>query len=138
VASVSTSGLVTAHAAGDAAITATSEGKSGSSSVTVTPAPPAPVASVTVSPGAVNLRTGESRQLSVTLRDAAGNVLTGRAVTWSSSNAVVASVSTTGLVTGLLPGQATITATSEGQSGSARATVTLTEEAAAAEGAKHR
>jgi hypothetical protein len=41
-------------------------------------------------------------------------------VSWKSSNELVASPSSTGLVTGLAPGEATITATSEGVSGSAR------------------
>jgi uncharacterized protein YjdB len=80
---------------------------------------------VTVSPATVNLKTGETRQLSVTLRAEDGTVLTGRTVTWSSSNALVASVGSTGLVGGLLPGEATITATSEGKSDGARVKVTL-------------
>jgi hypothetical protein len=63
-------------------------------------------------------------QLAATTKDSAGGVLTGRAVTWASSNTGVASVNGTGLVTGLLAGSATITATSEGKSGSATVTVT--------------
>jgi uncharacterized protein YjdB len=58
------------------------------------------------------------------LKDANGNVLTGRTVTWASSNTGVATVSSSGLATALLVGTATITATSEGKSGSGTITVT--------------
>src|SRR5439155_221985 len=80
----------------------------------ITP-PPTPVATVQVLPGSASVRTGQTTQLSVVLRDAGGNALTGRTVTWGSSNAGTASVSSTGLVTGVAGGTATITATSEGQ-----------------------
>jgi len=125
VATVNGSGLVTAGAAGSATITATSEGQSGTSAVTVTTPAPAPVASVTVSPATVNLGVAGTQQLTATLRDASGNVLTGRSVTWASSNVLVGTVSGSGLVTGLVVGSATITATSEGQNGSAALTVSV-------------
>ncbi|HMH84225.1 MAG TPA: alkaline phosphatase family protein, partial [Gemmatimonadales bacterium] len=48
----------------------------------------------------------------------------GRTVTWTSSNTTVATVSASGLVTGKVAGSATITATSEGQSGTSALTVT--------------
>lgn len=126
VATVSSSGVVTAVAAGTASITATSEGRTGSATVTVNappPPPPAPVASVTVSPGSQTLTTGATAQLTATTRDAQQNVLTGRTVTWTSSNQGVATVSQTGVVTAVSAGSATITATSEGRSGSATVTV---------------
>ena len=122
VATVSTTGLVTAKAAGSATITATSEGKSGTATVTVTVAP---VASVAVSPSSSSLQLGGTVQLSATLKDAAGNVLTGRVVTWASSAPAV-TVSASGLVTGVAAGSATITATSESKSGSAAITVSST------------
>ena len=125
VASVNGSGLVTCVAAGSATITATSEGRSGTAAVTVTTPAPAPVASVTVSPATVSLGVAGTQQLTASLRDASGNVLTGRVITWASSNALVGSVSGSGLVTALVVGNATITATSEGQSGSAALTVTV-------------
>ena len=55
---------------------------------------------------------------------ASGNVLTGRTVTWSTSSASIATVSQTGVVTGVAAGTATITATSEGKTGTATITVT--------------
>src|SRR6266516_4737582 len=89
-----------------------------------TPPAPAPVASVTVSPAAASVSVGASVQLTATLKDASGNVLTGRSVTWASSTLGMATVSTSGLVTGVAVGAATITATSEGQTGSSAVTVT--------------
>src|SRR5207245_1269205 len=58
-----------------------------------------------------------------TTKDANGNVLTGRVVTWASDNTAVATVSPAGLVTAVAPGAATITATSETKSGTAAITV---------------
>ncbi|HEY2851620.1 MAG TPA: Ig-like domain-containing protein [Gemmatimonadaceae bacterium] len=124
LATVSSTGLVQGVAAGTVTVTATSEGKSGSSAVTVAAAAPAPVATVVVSPSSANLSTGQSVALQVTLRDASNNVLTGRTVTWASSNAAVATVSSTGVVQGVAAGSATATATSEGKSGSSSITVT--------------
>src|SRR5438477_126500 len=123
VATASSTGLVTGVTVGSATITATSEGKSGSATVTVT-AVAVPVASVAVSPPTPSLSVGGTVQLTAAPQDSAGNALTGRTVTWASSDATVASVSTTGLVRGVAVGSATITATSEGKSGTAKVTVT--------------
>src|SRR5579859_4246865 len=122
VASVSVDGLVNALGSGSATITATSEGQSGSSSVTVSVVP---VASVSVTPSSANLRVGGSVQLTATAKDSAGNLLNGRAIAWSNSAPGVASVSASGAVSALTAGSATITATSEGQSGTAGVTVTV-------------
>src|SRR5881398_905593 len=122
IASVNGSGLVSGAAAGGpVTITATSEGQSGTASITVSGVP---VASVTVSPASASVPAGQTVQLSATLRDANGNILTGRSVTWASNNTSVATVTGTGLVTGKVAGSATITATSEGQNGTAAITVT--------------
>ncbi|MBK7833000.1 MAG: Ig-like domain-containing protein [Gemmatimonadetes bacterium] len=120
VASVSTSGVVTAIAAGQIQITATSEGKSASATLTVTPPP---VSTVTLEPATAYLYVGESGGYTVTLKDAAGNALTNRTVTWTSSAPTVATVSATGIASGVAPGTTTITATSEGQSATAALTV---------------
>src|SRR5439155_788178 len=122
VATVSPSGQVTGVAPGTAPITATSEGKSGTATLTVTSVP---VASVSLSPATANIRVGQTMQLTATPKDSAGNTLTGRTVTWASSNTSVASVSGSGLVTSVVAGTATLTATSEGKDGSAVVTVTL-------------
>ena len=121
VASVSSSGLVTAIGPGSATITATSEGKAGTSAITVSPKP---VSSVIVSPGQANVIVGQTTQLSGQVTDDQGNVLAGRPISFTSGNANIATVSAAGLVTGIAPGNATITATSEGKTGTATVTVT--------------
>jgi uncharacterized protein YjdB len=121
IATVSSSGLVTGVVAGSVTITATSEGTSGTASIAVSGVP---VASVTVSPASASVQAGQTQQLTATLKDANGNVLTGRTVAWSSNNTTVATVNGTGLVTAKVAGSATITAMSEGQSGTAAMTVT--------------
>jgi Big-like domain-containing protein len=115
VASVSSSGLVTGMTTGATTITATSGGQSGSAAVSV----PALVASVSVSPATMSVTAGQTVQLTATPQDANGNPLTGRTILWLSSNPAIATVTGSGLVTGMGAGMATITATSEGQTGSA-------------------
>src|SRR5437867_317477 len=115
-------GLATGAGTGSATITATSEGKSGTASITVTNVP---VASVTVSPNSANLTTGQTVQLIATATDASGNPLSGRVITWTSTNTSVATVNGSGLVSAAGAGSATITATSEGQSGTSGVTVTF-------------
>ena len=124
VASVSSSGLVTTIASGNAEITANAGGRktfvpvavSASSSSNVVSAP---VASVVVALNASTLLAGQSTQATATLKDASGNVLTGRSIVWTSSEVTIASVNATGLVTALKGGAVTITAASEGKSGGA-------------------
>ena len=123
-ATVSSSGVVTPVAVGATTVTATSEGKTGSSSITVTLVP---VSTVAVSPASTTLDAGGTQQLTATLKDSAGNTLTGRTITWSSSNTAAATVSTSGKVTAVAAGSATITATSEGKSGGASVTVNATQ-----------
>src|SRR5207247_2818437 len=119
-ASVNGSGLVTGAGAGSATITATSEGQSGTSSVTVTFVP---VASVTVTPPSASVQVGQTVQLTATPRDANGNALPGRTVTWASTNTTVATVNRQGLVTTKVVGSATITESTAGQSGTAAITI---------------
>jgi uncharacterized protein YjdB len=115
------SGLVTAVAVGTAAITATSEGKTGSATITVVNVP---VASVVVSPATASVSVGATVPLTATPQDASGAPLSGRVVTWASGTPAVATVDASGRVTGVTLGSALITATSEGKSGSATITVT--------------
>lgn len=119
VATVSASGVVSARRAGTANITATSEGKSASATITVMMR----VASVMVSPTAVVVPYCTSATLTATVLDSAGAVLQGRTVTWATSDASVARVTPTGVVSCVAPGTASITATSEGVQKSATVTV---------------
>ncbi len=85
-----------------------------------------PVASVVVAPATGIVTLGLSAGLQAIVKDAAGVVLTGRTITWSTSNAPVASVGGTGIVAGLGVGSAIITATCEGMSGNASIAVSGT------------
>ncbi len=120
VATVDATGMMTSVGTGSATITATAEGKTGTATITVSQAP---VAAVAVTPTPLSMSVGQTTQLAATLTDSAGNVLNGRTVTWASSNSSVATVSAQGVVTAVVEGTATITATSEGRSGSAAVTV---------------
>lgn len=60
--------------------------------------------------GATALNTGATLQLTATPKDADGNVVITPALTWSSSNTAKATVSSTGLVTGVAGGSVTIMA----------------------------
>jgi uncharacterized protein YjdB len=95
-------------------------GKADTASVTIGSA----VASVTVSPASASLTAGQTTQLTATVKDASGGTLTGQSVTWASSNTGVATVSSSGLVSGVAAGSATITATSSGKQDQATITVT--------------
>src|SRR5207245_3706774 len=76
-------------------------------------------------PATASVTVGQTVQLSATPQDSTGAPLSGRTVTWASSNAGVATVNGSGLVTGAAAGSATITATSEGKSGTSAITVTV-------------
>jgi uncharacterized protein YjdB len=116
VATVSATGFVTALSPGNAIITASVEGKSGVGAITVSPAP---VASVAVSPTSATLIVGQTVQLEAQPSDASGRPLDGRTVAWSTNRPDVATVTSNGIVAAVSPGTATITASSEGRSGTA-------------------
>lgn len=131
IATVSATGLVTAGAVLDGTprpvtITATSEGVAGNAALTVTPVP---VASVTATPATATIEVGATQQFTAGLHDALAIALSGRGIVWSSSDTAVATVDASGLVTARPYGggdsrTVTITATSEGRSGSATVQVT--------------
>jgi uncharacterized protein YjdB len=130
-----TTGEVTGLAAGSVTATATVAAEStipgsvtvsGSATVTVTPPP---VATVTLDKPSVSIVQNASTTITATTKDAGGATLSGRVVTWQTSDPSVASLSATSgssvQVTGGVAGTATITATSEGVSKASTVTVTL-------------
>jgi uncharacterized protein YjdB len=115
-------GITGVSVGGPVTVTATIEGKTGSSRIKVVLVP---VNTVVITPPIDTIPAGATVQLSATLRDDLNNVLTGRAVHWGSSDPTIASVTAAGgLVQGIKPGTVTVTATSEGKSGTAQITVT--------------
>lgn len=114
VATVDQSGLVTAVAVGTATINATSEGRTGSATINVAPEP---VNSVTLTARRTYVVPGDTMHLTVVLRDAQNNVLTGRIVVYAATPAGLVTVDAAGVVTGISSsGTSAVTATSEGKS----------------------
>src|SRR5689334_12823019 len=94
----------------------------GTSAVEVkNPAPPK-VASVSIKVP-LSLIAGQTARATATAKDADGNALSGRAISWFSSSTSVASVTDSGIVSGIAPGTAVVSAVSEGVSGQASMSV---------------
>jgi hypothetical protein len=108
-ATITDAGLVTAVAGGSTWIRATAGGKTDSIAVGVR----YPVGTINIAPATVTLAREGAQQLTATTLDTQGATVTGRTVTWSSSNTAVATVSATGLVnaSATTEGTAIITAT---------------------------
>lgn len=121
VATVNASGLVTAVATGTATITVkTVDGnKTATSAITVSTIP---VSSVSVSPTTASLYAGNTQQLTATVSPTNA---TNKNVTWSSSNTAIATVNSSGLVTAVAAGTASITATTQDGNKTASATITV-------------
>ncbi len=122
IANVTSSGVVTALAAGSAIITArTSNGFTGTATFTVSAVP----ATVTLAPATANLFVAGTQTLTATVRDAAGVAITPTpALQWLSSATAVATVSQAGAVVAVAAGTSTVTArTTNGVIGSATITV---------------
>jgi alpha-tubulin suppressor-like RCC1 family protein len=81
----------------------------------------AQVRTITIEPTSVTLGAGQSSTLTATLKDDFNNTLTGRIVTWTSSDNAIATVDAKGVVTGVKPGTTTVLA----QSGAQIATATI-------------
>ena len=124
VATVSSSGMLTANAAGNCSITAKVGAVTGSFNISVAPS----LISISVTPASVSIAPGTTQQFIATgtYSDNSTQNLTGSA-TWVSSNTAVATVSsispTRGLAQAVAAGAATITATSGTVSGTATLTV---------------
>jgi uncharacterized protein YjdB len=122
IATVSSAGVVSGVRVGSVRVIASREGKEDTTRVTVTLRP---VATVAVMPADTTVRVGNTVQLTATLRAANNTVLTGRPITWASSDTTIATVSNTGLVRGVRASNqfVSITATSEGRTGTGRVIV---------------
>ena len=109
VATVSNTGLVTGVTQGSATITATAQTANGTTSATCTiTVTPISVTSVALSTNSETLKVGKTVTLIPTVSPSNA---TNKNVTWSSSNTGVATVSNSGVVTGIAEGTATITVT---------------------------
>jgi len=90
----------------------------------VAPTPVTPVVTtVSINVTATQIEVGRTITITPTVKDQRDSVMTGKTVTWASSNTSVATV-TNGVVTGVTKGQATIVASIEGKVASATIFVT--------------
>ena len=128
VATVSSSGLVTAVGVGTAEITVATQDGNKTAKCRVTVAPTA-ATGVSLDKAAMTLSAGDQWQLLATVRPSGA---TNKSVTWSSGNSAVATVSTSGLVTAVGIGAAEITATTQDGSHAAKCAVTVSNSAAVA------
>lgn len=81
-----------------------------------------PVSGVSVTPSSAQVQAGQSVQLTANV---APSGATNKQVVWSVSNSSTASVNQNGLVTGLAPGTATVTATTADGNKTATSTITV-------------
>lgn len=125
IATVSEDGVVTGIVPGSVTITATADGVSGTFSVTVNAIP---VQSISIQ-GDGSVTIGGTSQLTCVFTPTNA---TNKNVSWESSDDSIATVSGSGVVTGVKVGSATITATSE--DGSKTATLSVTVNAVAVTG----
>lgn len=107
---VSGTGLVTAVAVGSASISAVVDGVVGSLSIN---AIVTPVSTVALSPANPTVIEGQAITLTAQPRSSQGTALTDRTVTWASANTARATVSLSGVVTGVSPGNVFIRATAD-------------------------
>jgi trimeric autotransporter adhesin len=121
VATIGTAGQITAVSPGQAVITASSGSKSGQATLTVIQVPVSTVSVTPVSPAVLII--GIAEQFTAATLDAQRTPLVGRQVSWSTSDASLATVSASGVVTGLSSGNVSITATSEGKHATVEAVV---------------
>ena len=88
------------------------------------PPPPPSVRSIAITPSGASVVAGQTVQLSATAKDSAGHTVSGVSFTWASANESFATVSGSGLVTGVNAGTARISATAGTVSASVNVTVT--------------
>ena len=120
------SAALNARNPGTATITATSGAKT--ASVTISVHAPGPVATVSVA--TINtVAVGRTAKVTVVQQDSDGVVLTEPVPTFSISDSTIARVSSSGLITALANGTATVTATSNGRSASRSVIVVAAEHA---------
>ena len=113
------SGLATAVSPGAVNIIASAAGVSGAATLTVSPV----IRSITVAPTAASVFAGEATTFSAVARDANGHVIAGTTFAWSTSDPSIATVSATGVATGVGGGNTLVRATAGGISGSGALTV---------------
>jgi hypothetical protein len=117
-ATVSSTGLVTGVATGDVTISAVIDGAVGTASCHIYATSPT-VDHVTVTPDPFAVGEGNTVQLTATAYNSSNVIISGKTFTWATSDGTKATVDSNGLVTGVLEGSVTITATTDSVDGTA-------------------
>lgn len=116
IATISQNGELLAIAPGTVTIVATARGAQGQTTMRVVPVTAVRVA---IAPGDSAIAIGSTVQLAAAVLDASSRPIPGRLVTWSSSDAAVATIGPNGVVRAVGIGVTRITATSDGVTGEA-------------------
>jgi uncharacterized protein YjdB len=111
IATVSANGTVLGVAEGTANVTATNGSTHATINILVVRAA---IASVQLEPAQLALLVGQKADLTMRVKDRRGGNITGRSISWSAANPLVASVANSGQVTGIATGVTTVTASVEG------------------------
>ena len=119
IASITSSGLLSAISSGSVAITASFDGLSSTSSGSIKS-----LTTLSITPVSGNLKIGENEQLTATgtYSDSSTEDFT-TVVSWASSDTNIASISNAGLLTSIVAGTVTLTASSDGIDGLLNATM---------------
>ena len=124
IASVDANGQVSGKQVGQTRITARAKNVSSDPAMLTVVADPNQVARVIVIPDSGKITISGTLQFTVVARNLNGDVLSGRTFSWRSSDATIATISSTGLANGIRAGQVNIIATVDGvESPAARLTV---------------
>ena len=123
VATVNSSGRVTAAGNGTAQVIVTQSGVSGGPADTVAITVRQEAAGVVVTPASLSLVEGNQASLQATVKDALGSTISGASVNWRSRNSGVATVNGGGTVSAAATGSTTIEASSGGAMGTSGVTV---------------
>ena len=121
IAGVSSTGVMTGMAAGNAIVSAAYQGTTGTDAVTIQPAA---LQSITITPGNIGIDKGKNFQLTATgsFADGTQQDITAQA-TWTTNQPNIAWVAGGGMVTGVAPGSATVSAVYQGVTGNDPVTV---------------
>ncbi|KAA6457835.1 hypothetical protein DYQ86_20910 [Acidobacteria bacterium AB60] len=125
VATITAAGLATGVSAGTASVSAVAQGVTGTASFTVAPSASPTLVSIAVTPAAPSITVGATQQFTATgtySDNSTANISS--TVTWSVTTPSVASISNTGLATGVAAGSTPVKATLSGITGSTTLTVT--------------
>ena len=127
VATTSSTGLATGVSSGPTMVTATLGGMSGNASLNVTGIGTVTLTSISVTPSGASVAVGTTQQFTATATYSnASTANVNSTATWTAATPAVATVSSSGLATGVTSGSTMVTASLNGMSGNASLNVTPT------------